>query len=218
MPVSKISKVIAQDIELAKRENMLFAGTQAVRGDCLAVVVSTGMTSVFGNIAGTLQEIETQRTPMQKRLDKFSKQLGLIIIGLVIVVMLLGLFHDFNIFEMFLTSVALAIGAIPEGLPAVLAIAFSISSVLMSKKNVIIRRLPDVESLGSVTVICSDKPGTITEEKMSIQRIFSNNNFYDKKGENIFLKNKKVKLNQELLQLLKTGVLCNDARYEIAGK
>ncbi len=217
LPVSKVSKVIAQEVELAKRENMLFAGTQVVRGDCLAVVVSTGMSSVFGNIAGTLQEIETQKTPMQKRLDKFSKQLGLIIIGLVVVVMLLGIFREFDIFEMFLTAVALAIGAIPEGLPAVLAIAFSISSVMMSKKSVVIRRLASVESLGSVTVICSDKTGTITEEKMSIQRIFSNGKFYSKKLKNIFLNNNKIDVNQdkELFQLLKTSVLCNGARYEV---
>ncbi len=217
LPISKVLKVLPQKTELAKMKNMLFTGTQVVRGECLAVVVSTGMNSVFGKIAGTLQEIKVQKTPMQKRLDKFSKQLGLIILGLIGLIIVIGISWGFDLIEMFLTSVALAISAIPEGLPAVLAIAFSISSVIMSKNNVIIRRLPAVESLGSVTVICSDKTGTITEEKMTIQRIFSNGKFYSKKLKNVFLNNGKINVNKEkgLFQLLKTSILCNDARYEI---
>jgi len=121
---------------------------------------------------------------------------------------------------MFLTAVALAVSAIPAGLPAVLTISFAISSLLMSKHNVIIRRLPAVESLGSVSVICSDKTGTITEEKMSVKEIFSNNKFYTKREKIMLLKNKKIdiKRHKELSQLLKTGVLCNDAHYELIEK
>ena len=217
LPVNKSSKILSQKTPLTEQENLLFAGTQTVRGNAKAVVVLTGMNTTFGKIAGSLQEIEIQKTPMQKRLDKFSKQIGIFILIFVGLVMLLGILEHFDAMEMFLTAVALAVSAIPEGLPAVLAISFAISSLLMSRKNVIVRRLPAVESLGSVTVICADKTGTMTEEKMQIQEFFVNDNFYTKKNKEIFLKNKKIDLkkNKELFQLLKTSILCNNARFEI---
>ncbi len=217
MPVNKTEKKLSVKTIIAERENMLFTGTQLVRGEAKAVVISTGMKTEFGKIAENLQEIEPQKTPMQKRLDKFSKQIGVFILLLVSLIALLGFTKQFDLLEMFLISVALAVSAIPEGLPAVLTISFAISAILMSKYNVIIRRLPAVESLGSVTVICSDKTGTITEEKMNVQKIFANNNFYIKKDKNIFLKNKKIdfKKNKELYRLVKTSILCNNARYEI---
>lgn len=216
-PVNKKEKKLPENTILAERENMLFTGTQLVRGNTKALVISTGMNTEFGKIAENLQEIETQKTPMQKRLDKFSKQIGIITLLFVASIALLGFLKQFELVEMFLTAVALAVSAIPEGLPAVLTISFAISAMLMSKNNVITRRLPAVESLGSVTIICSDKTGTITKEKMNIQKIFANNNFYTKKNENIFLKNKKIdiKKNKELYGLVKTSVLCNNARYEI---
>jgi len=217
LPVNKSLKVLSKKTVLTEQENLLFAGTQIVRGSAKAIVVSTGMNTVFGKIAGSLQEIEIQKTPVQKRLDKFSKQLGIFILAFVGLVMLLGLSEHFDAVEMFLTAIALAVSAIPEGLPAVLAISFAVSSLIMSKRNVIIRRLPAVESLGSVTVICSDKTGTITEEEMYVQKIFVNNTFYTKKDKNIFVQNKKIdsKKNKELFQLLKTSILCNDARFEL---
>lgn len=216
-PIDKFSKKIPQKTILSERRNMLFTGTQIVRGSAKAIIVSTGINTVFGKIAENLQEIEVQKTPMQKRLDKFSKQIGIFILAFVGLVIFLGITEHFDIINMFMIAVALAVSAIPEGLPAVLAISFAISSLLMSKRNVIIRRLPAVESLGSVTVICSDKTGTLTEEEMHIQRIFSNNNIYIKKDKDIFLKDKRINLekNKELLQLLKTSVLCNNARFEL---
>jgi len=217
LPINKISGKISENIYLAEQKNMLFMGTQIARGNTKAVVVSTGMNTHFGKIAEEVQKIEVQKTPMQKRLDKFSKQIGIIILVFVSLIMLLGILEHFDALEMFLIAVALAVSAIPEGLPAVLTISFAISSLLMSKQNVIIRRLPAVESLGSVTVICSDKTGTLTEEKMTVQEIFTNNRFYTKKGKNIFLKNKQINLkkSKELFQLLKTSILCNNARFEV---
>jgi|TARA_Y100000310_G_C20694343_1_gene824417 Ca2+-transporting ATPase len=216
LPIDKSSKIFSKKLLLAEQENMLFTGTQVVRGSARAVVVLTGMNTSFGEIAHSLQEIETQKTPMQKRLDLFSKQIGIFILVFAGFIMLLGLSKYLDTVEMFLTSVALAVSAIPEGLPAVLTISFAISSILMSKKNVIIKRLPAVESLGSVSVICSDKTGTITKEKMQVQEIFSSNNLYIKKGKNIFLKNKKIDIKKDkiLFQLLKTSILCNNARFE----
>jgi P-type Ca2+ transporter type 2C len=217
LPIDKFTEIISKEVPLAERKNQIFMGTSVVRGTCKALVISTGMKTEFGKIAETIQEIEVKKTPMQKRLDKFSKQIGFIILGIIAIIIILGVLEHFDLKEMFFTAVALAVSAIPEGLPAVMAIAFAIASVAMSKTNVIVRRLPAVESLGSVTVICSDKTGTITEEKMSIEKIFSANTLYTKKDKELFLKNKKLnpKLNKELNQLIKTSILCNNARYEI---
>jgi len=216
MPVSKTSEVIGPKTQLTKRKNILFAGTQVVRGNTKAIIIFTGMKTEFGKIAEKLQEIEVQKTPMQKRLDTFSKQIGLIILAAVAIIMIIGVLMKFDSVNMFLTAVALAVSAIPEGLPAVLTISFAISSIAMSKKNVIVRRLPAVESLGSVTVICSDKTGTITEEKMEVQKIFSNNIVYNKKENAVYYGKKKISLNneKELELLLKTSILCNNARFE----
>ncbi len=216
LPISKFDKKLSIETILPERFNMLYTGTQIVRGSAKAVVIATAMETEFGKIASQLQEIEIQKTPMQKRLNLFSKQLGLIILGLVLIIMLLGLFEHFNWIEMFMTSVALAVSAIPEGLPAVLAISFAISTVFMSKKNVIIRKLPAVESLGSVTVICSDKTGTITEEEMNVQEIFCNGKIYIKKLKSIYSDGRKIDINKnkELSQIIKTSILCNNARYE----
>jgi len=216
LPVDKVIKKLPDKTELAEQRNMLFTGTQVVRGSSKALVISTEMQTKFGQIAESLQEIEIQKTPMQKRLNNFSKQIGFIILAFVAIVLLLGITEHFDATEMFLTAVALAVSAIPEGLPAVLTISFAISSLLMSKNNVIVRRLPAVESLGSVTVICADKTGTMTEEKMTVQEIFADNNFYTKKDKELFLKNKKItpNKNKQIFQLLKTSVLCNNARFE----
>ncbi|MCW8965891.1 MAG: HAD-IC family P-type ATPase, partial [Candidatus Pacearchaeota archaeon] len=220
LPVSKNNKKLLEDTILAKRNNMLYAGTQVVRGSAKAIVVAIGMKTEFGKIAEGLQEIEVQKTPMQKRLNRFSKQIGIITILFVMCIALLGFVEKFHAFELFLTSVALAVSAIPEGLPAVLTISFAISSILMAKRNVITRRLPAVETLGSVTVICSDKTGTLTEEQMKIQKIFSNNKFYIKKENDLFYNKQKVNVDKdkELFKLVKTSVMCNNARYEIVDK
>jgi P-type Ca2+ transporter type 2C len=217
LPVDKESKKLSENTFLAERKNMGYMGTSVVKGSSKAIVVSIGKDTEFGKIAENLQEIEISTTPMQKRLDKFSKQIGIIILAIMGMVILLGVLEHFDLMKMFFVSIALAVSAIPEGLPAVLTISFAISSVIMSKRNVIIRRLPAVESLGSVTVICSDKTGTITEEKLTIEKIFTNNSFYIKKEKDIFEKNKivDIKKNKGIYELFKTGILCNNARFEI---
>jgi P-type Ca2+ transporter type 2C len=214
--VLKSSTVLKEKIAISEKKNMLFAGTQIVGGFAQAVVVSTGSKTEFGNIASKLQDIQTQKTPMQKRIEKFSKQIGLIIIGLVILVFVLGIISGENYLDMFMVAITLAVGAIPEGLPAVMAIAFSISSALMAKKNVIIRRLPAVESLGSVTVICTDKTGTITEEKMVVQKIYSNNKIFEKRHTELYLNKKKInpEKEKELALLMRTSILSSNARFE----
>jgi len=218
-PVSKSEETLNKKTPLAMQTNMLFAGTQIVRGTAKALVVETGMKTEFGKIAKKLQEIETQKTPMQKKLDIFSKQLGFIILLLVAIIFIIGILKDNPVFEMFMVAVTLAIGAIPEGLPAVLALSFSISSMILSKQNVIIRRLPAVEALGSVTVICSDKTGTMTEEEMSVQELLFDGELCKKEGKKILSNGKEVSLkDKSLYQLLKSSVLCNNARLEIEDK
>jgi len=215
-PVSKKLGVLKENTPTAERKNMLFAGTKIETGSAIAIVVATGSYTEFGSIADQLQEINTQKTPMQKRIEKFSKQIGMVIIGLVVLVFILGVLSKNDLGEMLMIAITLAVGAIPEGLPAVMAIAFSISSGLMAKKNVIIRRLPAVESLGSVTVICTDKTGTITEEKMKIQKIFLNNDSLEKEHNELKKNGKKIDhhKNKHLIQLIKTSVLASNARFE----
>ncbi len=217
--IMKSNKILKEKIPIQEKQNMLFAGTQIVGGTAQAIVVATGSYTEFGNIASKLQDIQTQKTPMQKRIERFSKQIGFIIIALVVLVFILGLLSQNDLLQMFMVSITLAVGAIPEGLPAVMAIAFSVSSALMAKNNVIIRRLPAVESLGSVTVICTDKTGTITEERMEVQKIYTNNKVFTKKEKEIYLKNKRLnpQKEKELSLLLKTSLLSSNARYE-AGK
>jgi P-type Ca2+ transporter type 2C len=217
LPINKESKKISKNTVLAERINMVYMGTSIVKGTSKAVVVSIGNNTEFGKIAENLQNIEISKTPMQKRLDKFSKQIGLIVLFIIGIVTLLGFLEHFDLMNIFLVSIALAVSAIPEGLPAVLAISFAISSLAMSKGNVIIRRLPAVESLGSVTIICSDKTGTITQERINVERIFTNNSFYIKKEKKLFIENKEISINKdkEIYELFKTGILCNNARFEV---
>ena len=217
LPVAKETLTLKSQLPLSERKNMLFTGTSLVRGTAKALIVSTGIKTVFGQIAEELQEIKVSKTPMQKRLDKFSKQIGLIILAMVSVIAILGFLEKFDLIEMFLIAVALAVSAIPEGLPAVLTIGFAISSLLMSKKNVVIRRLPAVESLGSITVICSDKTGTLTEEKMTVEELYASGEFYEKEGKSVTQNDKKIDIKKakELTHLIKTSILCNNSRYEL---
>jgi len=216
MPITKITEPLKEKTILAERKNMLFSGTSIVKGSGKAVVVATGMSTEFGKIAGILQTLQLPQTPMQKKLDKFAKQIGLVVLSLAMLIFVLGLLEKQKMIEMFLTSVALAVSAIPEGLPAIITISLAFATNNMARKNVIIRRLPAAETLGSVTIIASDKTGTITEEKMTVREIFCNNKFYEKQDNLIIHKNKKINLGneKELLQLLKTSVLSSNARFE----
>jgi Ca2+-transporting ATPase len=186
---------------VADRTNMAFSGTSVVYGNCAAAVAETGMRTEFGKIAEKLQEREEQ-TPLQRRLAVMGRQLSIIIILVAAVVFAAGYIHGADIFEMFLTAVSLAVAAIPEGLPAIVTITLAIGLVRMSRKNAIVRRLPSVESLGSVTVICCDKTGTLTKNEMTVRKLYCDGEIIDidsaKEGHAIDL-------------LLTTGMFCNNA-------
>tara|TARA_Y100000310_G_scaffold94955_1_gene92797 strand:- start:32540 stop:35167 length:2628 start_codon:yes stop_codon:yes gene_type:complete len=215
-PVKKELKVLAEKTPLADRINMTFSGTVITCGKGRAVVTGTGMKSEIGKIAKLMQETEEEKTPLQKKLDQLGKLLGALTIVISIIVFLGGIFKGGDLIEFFIIAVALAVAAIPEGLPAVVTIGLSIGSQKMVKRNALIRKLPSVETLGSTTVICSDKTGTLTKNEMTVKKIYTCNKIidvtgsgYEKKGGFLF-NNKKIST-KEIELLLKIGTLNNDA-------
>jgi Ca2+-transporting ATPase len=169
-PVDKsISLLMEDNILLGDRTNMLFMGTTVTYGRGTAVVVKTGMDTELGRIAEMIQTVEEDQTSLQKRMDKMGRTLALVALGIVVVVFTLGLLRGENAPEMFLTAVAMAVAAVPEGLPAVVAIALALGAQRMLKRQALIRKLPAVETLGSVTVIASDKTGTLTANQMQLK-------------------------------------------------
>lgn len=219
VPSLKVVEALPKGIPLADRENMAYSGTIATYGRGKGVVVATGMETEFGKIAEHIQEAEEGPTPLQLRL----RSLGIILGGLVILISALlfafEIFEGQPIFESFLIAVALAVSAVPEGLPAVVTVALAVGVRRMSSRNAIVRRLASVETLGSTTVICSDKTGTSTKDEMTVQRVFVNDRFleingagYEPKGE--FLENGNPidpEKERGLSLLLRAGCLCNHA-------
>ncbi len=202
-PVEKHQYPIKLDVVLAERKNMLYAGTLIVNGRCLAVVVSSGDDTEFGKLAELVQKTEDERMPLQKKVDDFSKKISLIILGFVALVFLVGILSGIEKLEMFLISISLAVGAIPEGLPAIIVITLAIAIKRMYESHTLIRKLPAAETLGRATVICTDKTGTLTEERLNVDKIYAGK-FYSQND----------KLDANLKQVLKVGILCNNARDE----
>jgi len=165
-PATLLGDAAAQT--LSERHNMVFMGTAVTYGRGRAVVTETGMSTEMGKIADSLQSVIAEPTPLQKRLDQLGRKLAIASVLLVTVIFGLGLFRGENLTEMFLTAVSLAVAVIPEGLPAVVTIALAIGSRRMLKRQALIRNLPAVETLGSVTTICADKTGTLTENRMTV--------------------------------------------------
>jgi Ca2+-transporting ATPase len=207
-PQTKSTKKLSLEIELADRENMLYMGTLVARGNAKAIVVETGMRTEFGKIAGLVQKIKIKKTPLEEKLDSFSKRIALIILILAAIITVVGFLRGEDPYHMTLTGIALAVSVIPEGIPAVIAITLALAIQRMHKHNALIRKLPAAETLGRVTVIATDKTGTLTEEKMTVIDAFCNNKNY-----------KIEKANKKALGLLlKIGIMCNNARIEEANK
>ena len=172
-PTLKDADFIAADkCDVAERKNMLFSSTSIVAGNGVAVVCETGMNTQIGAVAGLLSRQENEDTPLQKRLASTGKALGIAAIVICGVIFLLGVLRGNHILDSFMLSVSLAVAAIPEGLPAIVTAALALGVRKMVKENAIVRRLPAVETLGSATVICSDKTGTLTQNKMTVEKIF----------------------------------------------
>ncbi len=215
-PVKKELKILAEKTPLADRINMVFSGTIITSGKGKAIVTGTGMSSEIGKIATLIQETEQEKTPLQKKLNQLGRWLGALTIIISIVVFSGGVLNGGNLMEFFIVAVALAVAAIPEGLPAVVTIGLSIGSQRMVKRNALIRKLPSVETLGSTTVICSDKTGTLTKNEMTVKKIYASGKVIDVTGsgykiEGEFLLNNKKISPDEIGLLLKIGALNNDA-------
>ena len=206
-PVSKdASVVLSSERALADRSNMVYSGTVVTRGRAEAIVTATGMATELGKIAALIQEVEEERTPLQDRLDHLGKVLAAVTGALVVLLFVLGLFRDESIETLLLTSVSLAVAAIPEAMPAVVTIALSLGAQRMLKRNALIRRLPAVETLGSVSVIGTDKTGTLTENRMSAVVLDVANHQLDLTTVD------QPSAPRHTVQLaLLTGALCNDA-------
>src|SRR5262245_7626408 len=186
-PIQKHVGIIAgTDIPLAERTNMTFMGTVAVSGKARAVVVATALRTELGRIAAMMRkasEAEWAETPLQRRLEQFGYTLLWLALAVVTVVFLLGYLRGEPAFLMLLTSVSLAVAAVPEGLPAVVTITLALGVTRMVKRHALIRKLPAVETLGSATVICSDKTGTLTKNEMTVKRLFAGDRVFEVTGE-----------------------------------
>lgn len=178
------SAEVGADAPLGDRSNMVFSGCSITYGTATAVVVATGMDTEMGKIAGLLEGEKDTQTPLQKKLAVLGKYLGFMALGACAVIFVVGLLNDINPLEIFMTSVSLAVSAIPEGLPAIVTIVLSIGVQRMASKNALIRRLPAVETLGSASVICSDKTGTLTQNRMTLTKAYVDGGSIEEISEN----------------------------------
>ena len=173
VPSDKSEKEIFKtEVPIGDRKNMLFSGTSVSRGHGKAIVCHTGMSSEIGKIAAMIINDEENRTPLQKKLNETGKILGLGALGICVIIFFIGIFRGIQPFEMFMTSISLAVAAIPEGLPAIVTIMLAIGVQFMARKNAIVKKLPAVETIGNANVICSDKTGTLTRNKMKVVDIY----------------------------------------------
>ena len=210
VPVEKVaSKIEGEEIGIGDRVNMLFSSSLVTYGRGKGIVVETGMTTEVGKIAGMINNTEKQETPLQQKLNKLGKTLGFAALAICAFIFIIGLIQGKEAIQMFMTAVSLAVAAIPEGLVAVSTIVLAIGVQKMVKKNAIVKRLPAVETLGSATVICSDKTGTLTQNKMTVEKIFINSKTEDLES---------IKeINEDMNKLVYANMLCNDTKISSDG-
>ena len=211
MPVEKSEEVIEEkEIGIGDRLNMLFSSSLVTYGRGKGIVVETGMTTEVGKIAGMLEGAEEQITPLQQKLNKLGKTLGIAALVICVIIFVIGLLQGKEPIHMFMSAVSLAVAAIPEGLVAVSTIVLAIGVQKMVKKNAIVKKLPAVETLGSATVICSDKTGTLTKNQMTVEKIFINSEIKD-------LGEYKNNINEDVKKLIYSNMLCNDTKISNDG-
>ena len=232
--VTKDLSVVKEETSVADRRNSVFMATHMTYGRGKAVITSTGMNTEFGKIAEMVQTMETEETPLKQKLERFAKKLGIIIVALCAVIFILELYEIFvlgivqtadalgNIIDAFETSIALAVSAVPEGLPAVVTVSLALGARELAKRKAIIRKLSSAETLGATTVICSDKTGTLTKGEMTVRKIYVNGKTidvtgagYESKGEFLVDGNSiSLKENPQLELMLRANTLNANAYYD----
>ncbi|WP_024299359.1 cation-transporting P-type ATPase [Methylomicrobium lacus] len=219
--VEKTADPVQNDAELGERYCMLYSGTLVTSGQATAIVVETGVRTELGRISSMLAQVQTMTTPLLRQIARFGHWLALAIVLMSVATFVIGvLWHGHPPAEMFMMAVALAASAIPEGLPAIMTITLALGMRRMAKRKAIIRHLPAVETLGSVTVICSDKTGTLTRNEMTVQSVVTAGHVFDIGGAGyapdggIFLEGTAVTADDypELAEIARAAVLCNDAQ------
>ncbi len=219
MPVDKHTDTINEDVPLAERKNVVHMGTIVSYGRATAIVVRTGMATDIGQIASAIQEIKPEKTPLQKNISRLSRYLVVLFLSICALLVAVGLLKGLDKLEVFLLAVAAAVSAIPEGLPAVVTVVLAMGMRIMARRNAIIRKLVAVETLGSATVICSDKTGTLTLNEMTVQRLFIDGQWIEVTGEGYIPQGEFRRdgrpvdpQNEPSLNLmLRIGALCNDS-------
>lgn len=209
VPVDKFDDVIeAKNVGIGDKANCAFSSSLVTYGRGKGIVTSTGMNTEVGKIASMIQDVDESETPLKKRLEALGKTLGIAALCICILIFIVGAFiYKKEALSMFMTAVSLAVAAIPEGLPAISTIVLSIGVQRMVKRNAIIRTLPSVETLGSATVICSDKTGTLTQNKMTVEKIFYN--------DELFSSDEKINnMDDQLNLLMNSMILCNDTKIK----
>jgi Ca2+-transporting ATPase len=215
VPIEKSTRAIT-DVVLPERTNMAHMGTAVSYGRGIGIVVETGMRTEFGKVA-ELVRLPEEPTPLQRRLAEFSKSLGVLVIILAAILFALGFARGLSPAQIFFTAVALAISAVPEGLPAIVTVTLAIGLLALAKRKAIIRRLAAVEALGSMTVICADKTGTMTTNEMTVRQIWAGGSLISVTGAGFepfgefHIGKKTVPIKAALKKLLLAGALCNDA-------
>lgn len=217
--VKEIAPIHGENIGLGDLNNMAFMGTMVTRGSGKGVVIGTGMKTAMGQIADLLQTEQNLQTPLQRRLEQLGKILIVVALVLTLLVVAIGVWQGHDLYTMFLSGVSLAVAAIPEGLPAIVTIALSLGVQRMIKKNAIVRKLPAVETLGCASVICSDKTGTMTQNKMTVTHLWANDQTWTVSGQGYEPQGHFTRNNQTMnpaqddhfYKLLSFSMLCNHA-------
>jgi Ca2+-transporting ATPase len=213
LPVAKTAEALAGDLGIGDRRNLVFAGTAVTYGRGKAVVVETAMDTELGQVARMVASVESGPTPLQRNLDRVGRALALAGLGVVAVVVGLGLARGQSFFDILLFGIALAVAVVPEALPAVVTISLALGVRRMVKRHALIRRLPAVETLGSVSVICSDKTGTLTKDEMTVRRIWVDRRMYEVTGAGYAPEGEiRPEPGRGVLWLLEAAVLASDAR------
>ena len=210
VPVDKSEDVIEGEVELGDRKNILFSSSLTTYGRGKGIVVETGMNTEVGKIAEMIDSTEETETPLQVKLNNLGKTLGIVALLLCFIIFIAGLLYGKEPIHMFMTAVSLAVAAIPEGLAAVSTIVLAIGVGRMVKQNAIVKKLPAVETLGCASVICSDKTGTLTQNKMTVLKIFANSKIVDIE--------KIEEQSEEIQKVIEAGMLCNDTKVSENGE